>query len=259
MSETERFAILMCGDERTIALDEAALVVASYFHEHVDVDARLREFDRLADGCGSSLDAILDRVFGQLGFRGNTIGYYDPDNSFLDSVLDRRLGIPITLSIVLSAIARRAGRHLECIGMPGHFLCRDAESGRYIDSFGGGVLLDEAACRRLFVQLHGDDAPWDQQMLAPIGSRGVIRRMLNNLAQIAIASNDHRSRVIATRLRSVLPDSTTWERTELARAYRASGDFERAACVLEATAAEAPVDEAQGLRYAAAELRALLN
>jgi hypothetical protein len=96
-------------------------------------------------------------------------------------------------------------------------------------------------------------------MLAPIGTRGIIRRMLNNLAQIAAAESDHRSRIVATRLRSVLPDASIWERAELARAYEASGDFDRASCVLEAVAADAPAEEAKGFRFAAAGLRALLN
>lgn len=259
MGTTDRFAILMAGDERLIAVDEAAIVLAAHFHDGVSVDDRLAELDRLADGCGPSLDAVLERVFGELGFAGNRCGYYDQNNSCLDSVLDRRLGIPITLSIVLMAIGRRAGREMSGIGMPGHFLTFDTASETYIDAFDGGQKLDDYGCQQLFTQLHGPDAPWHRSMLAPVGPRGIIRRMLNNVAQIATADADHRSRIIATRLRSLLPDASIWERAELARAYEASGDFERASCVLEAVAAEAPPDEAKGFRFAAAELRALMN
>ena len=259
MESTERFAILMARDERFIALDEAAFVLASHFHEGLDVEARLAELDAMADGCGSSLEDVLDRVFSVLGFRGNTGGYYDQDNSCLDAVIDRRLGIPITLSIILMSVGRRVGRDMSGIGMPGHFLTLDVESGAYLDAFDSGQRLDEFGCQQLFLQLHGSDAPWHQSMLAPIGTRGIIRRMLNNLAQIAAAESDHRSRIVATRLRSLLPDASIWERAELARAYEASGDFERASCVLEAVAADAPAEEAKGFRFAAAGLRALLN
>ena len=256
---TDRFAILMAGDEHRIAVDEAAFVLASHFHEGLLIDERLAELDRLASGCGSSLEDVLERVFGELGFQGNTCGYYDQDNSCLDSVLDRRLGIPITLSIVLMSVGRRVGREFQGVGMPGHFLTFDVASGLYIDAFDGGQKLDEYACQQLFTQLHGPDVPWHRSMLAPIGSRGIIRRMLNNLAQIATAERDGHSRIVATRLRSLLPDASIWERAELARAYEASGDFERASCVLEAVAADAPHEEAKGFRFAAAALRALLN
>ncbi len=259
MESTDRFAILMAGDERSIAIDEAAFVLASHFHDGLNVDERLAELDRLAIGCGRSLDQVVDRVFSDLGFRGNTCGYYDQNNSCLDAVIDRRLGIPITLSIVLMSVGRRAGREMRGVGMPGHFLTLDVESGSYLDAFDCGHQIDVVGCQQLFTQLHGSDAPWHPSMLAPIGPRGIIRRMLNNLAQIAAAENDHRSRIIATRLRSLLPDSSIWERAELARAYEASGDFDQASCVLEAVAADAPPDEAKGFRFAAAELRALLN
>lgn len=249
----------MASDERLIAVEEAAFVLASHFHEGVNVDERIAELDRLAVGCGPSLEEVLSHVFADLGFLGNSCGYYDQNNSCLDTVIDRRLGIPITLSIVLMSVGRRVGRQMSGIGMPGHFLTFDVESGTYIDAFDGGQRLDEFGCQQLFTQLHGAGVPWHPSMLSPIGPRGIIRRMLNNLAQVAMNESDHRSRIIATRLRSLLPDASIWERAELARAYEASGDFERASCVLEAVAAEAPPDEAKGFRFAAAELRALLN
>ncbi len=251
--------MLMSGDESLINVDEAAFVLASHFHEDLIVEDGMAHLDRLAEGCGSSLEAVRARIFDELGFNGNSCGYYDQNNSCLDFVIEKRLGIPITLSIVVMAIGRRVGRAFDGVGMPGHFLTIDTDTGTYIDAFDRGAVLDELGCQQLFKQLHGPDAPWHQSMLAPIGTRGIVRRMLNNLAQVATLENDHRSRVIATRLRSLLPDASIWERAELARAYEASGDFEKASCVLEAVAAEAPPDEATGLRFAAAGLRARLN
>lgn len=249
----------MSGDDSSIAIDEAAFVLASNFHEDLDIEQWLERIDALADGCGSSLDDVCGRVFDELGFRGNACGYYDQDNSCLDSVIDRRLGIPITLSIVLMSVGRRVGREMRGIGMPGHFLTFDVATSTYIDAFDRGALLDEFACKQLFEQLHGPEVAWHPTMLTPIGPRGIVRRMLNNLAAIAITENDHRARIIATRLRSLLPDASMWERAELARAYESSGEFERASCVLEAVAADAPEQESTGFRFAAAELRARLN
>ena len=249
----------MSSDESLINVDEAAFVLASHFHEGLIVEDQMARLDQLADGCGSSLEAVRTRIFEDLQFTGNSCGYYDQNNSCLDYVIEQRLGIPITLSIVVMSIGRRVGRTFDGIGMPGHFLTKDADSGMYIDAFDLGAQLDELGCQQLFKQLHGPDAPWHESMLAPIGPRGIVRRMLNNLAQVAILEHDHHSRVIATRLRSLLPDSSIWERAELARAYGASGDFEKASCVLEALAAEAPEDEADGFRFAAAGLRARLN
>ena len=259
VGRNDRFTILMSSDESLINVDEAAFVLASHFHEGLIVEDQMARLDQLADGCGSSFEAVRTRIFEDLQVTGNSCGYYDQNNSCLDYVIEQRLGIPITLSIVVMSIGRRVGRTFHGIGMPGHFLTKDADSDLYIDAFDRGAQLDELGCQQLFKQLHGPDAPWHQSMLAPIGPRGIVRRMLNNLAQVAILEHDHQSRVIATRLRSLLPDSSIWERAELARAYGASGDFEKASCVLEALAAEAPEDEADGFRFAAAGLRARLN
>lgn len=213
----------MAADEREIAIDEAAFVVAGQFHTDLNVEEWLARVDDLAAGCGPTLTQLRERMFDDLGFAGNTCGYYDQQNSFLDSVIERRLGIPITLSVIAMAIGRRIGRPLFGVGMPGHFLTFDPDSAVYIDAFDGGAVLDVEGCRRLFEQLHGPDAPWHPSLLSPIGPRAIVRRMLNNLAQIAIAESDHSSRIIASRLRSLLPDASLGERAELARAYEASG------------------------------------
>jgi regulator of sirC expression with transglutaminase-like and TPR domain len=122
-------------------------------------------------------------LFHDLGFRGNQGNYYDPKNSCLNWVLDRRTGIPITLSVLYLEVARRAGRPVHGIGLPGHFVVQydDGEYSSYIDTFNGGQLLSEDDCRELVKDLAGaKDAP-DAKMMEPVGTRYILTRMLNNL------------------------------------------------------------------------------
>ena len=256
---TDRFAVVMAKDETSIAVEEAALLVAAHFHP-VDVTAQLARLDAMAAECGSNdVNEVCRYLFGELGFTGNQCEYYAPENSCLDVVVEKRVGIPITLSVVLMAVARRCGREMSGIGFPGHFLVRDDETGTYIDAFHGGRLLSIEDCRQLFHRLHGNDVPFSVAYLDPVGPRTIIRRMLNNLIQISIAENDHRSRVIATKLRALLPDASVNERADVARALEASGDFASAAVVLDAVALDAPAAESEGFRSIAKMLRARLN
>ena len=122
MDVTARFAELVSGPEESLALDEAALLVAAHVHP-VDLDARLASIDALAAAAPAGDAVALARhLFVDLGFRGNSEDYTDPRNSYLDVVLDRRRGIPITLSILMLEVARRRGIALHGVGMPGHFL-----------------------------------------------------------------------------------------------------------------------------------------
>ncbi len=259
MGAIDRFALLLASDEEGIAVEEAALVLASVFKPTLVVDEWLTRIDRLADGCAPDIESVTRRLFGELGFDGNRCGYYDQQNSMLDAVIERRTGIPITLSILLMAVARRAGLEVVGVGMPSHFLALDVRSGLWIDAFGGGVLLDRAGIETLFASL-GTGAPsLDDDMLRPVGPRLIVRRMLNNLVNIAIADRDARSRILATRLRSLLPDASTVDRLDLAEAYLSCGEVVRAADVLDAAAADAPDDEHDAIARFAAEVRGRLN
>ena len=250
----------MGADESSIAVEEAALLIAAHLRPGLVVEDWLSRIDEIAAGCADdSLVSICEHVFGDLGFVGNSCAYYDPGNSCLDVVIEGRTGIPITLSVLLMAVARRLGRSIVGIGFPGHFLVRDVETGFYVDAFDGGTILDVDGCRALHRQLHGPDVPFDDRWLEPVGPRAIVRRMLNNLVSISIAEKDMSSRLAATRLRGLLPDASTSERADVANALAAAGEFMRAAFVLEAVAADAPAAEAKGLRFAAADLRSRLN
>ena len=241
------------------AVEEAALLIAAHLRTDLDVDAQLVRIDQIASGCDASLDSILTHLFDDLAYRGNVSRYYDPANSCLDHVMDSGSGIPITLSVLLMAVARRHGRTMEGIGMPGHFLVRDVQTGVYIDAFDHGRRLDGDGCCDLYQRIGGDPRHWDQSFLEPVGAVAIVRRMLNNLISIGLREHDRATVAIASRLRADLPDASVAERAEFATALALSGEPTRAAGVLEALAAEAPSEEAEALLTAAARFRASLN
>ena len=142
--------------------------------------------DRVRDSLGEgasgaeTLLALNQVLFVELGFRGNADDYYDPANSYVNRVMDRRRGIPISLSAVYLFVGRRLGLPVAGIGMPGHFLCRYQTSREeiYIDAFNGGKLLDRADCRRRIETLAVEH---DDSHLAPVTSRRMLQRMIANL------------------------------------------------------------------------------
>jgi regulator of sirC expression with transglutaminase-like and TPR domain len=132
--------------------------------------------------------ALNEFLFEQERFVGNDAQYDDPRNSFLNEVLDRRTGIPITLALVYMEVAKRAGIEVEGVNFPGHFLvrCRGVHGTRYsrdliIDAHHGGALLTESMCRDLMVRHAGDDAVWDSHLLAHATKLQIMTRMLLNL------------------------------------------------------------------------------
>jgi regulator of sirC expression with transglutaminase-like and TPR domain len=169
-----RFAALVARPDDEIPLDEAALLIAAHARPELDVAAELGRLDELAAGCKEpTVDGVAHHLFDELGFRGNTEQYQDPDNSYLDQVLRRRLGIPITLSVLTMEVGRRLGVLFDGVGMPGHFLIRHrAEPATFLDPFGGGRRLDVAGCRAIFNSL-GGTGPGDRGR--PPDSGGVSR------------------------------------------------------------------------------------
>lgn len=210
MDPVRRFAALVQGPESGIPLDEAALLVAAADHA-VDVDAELRALDTLA----ASLDAtdpasLAHALFGVQGFAGNTVDYGDPRNSYLDEVLRRRLGIPITLSVLMIEVGRRLGIALVGVGMPGHFLVGSDDG--YVDPFHGGAVLDAAGARRLFDRTH-PGAPFVDHYLDPVGTRAVLSRVLANLVATFLARDPLRA-IGAVRLRLEIPGLPEPERRQ---------------------------------------------
>jgi len=166
----------------TLGREAARRVAAADPSQHDEVPARV---DPLAY---ARIVALNDFLFKDQHFAGNDVHYEDPRNSFLNEVLDRRMGIPITLAIVYMEVARRAGLTVEGVNFPGHFLLRHrATPGSpysrdlIIDAHHGGALLSEAMCRELLHKHAGDDVAWDSQLLNQATKPQILVRMLLNL------------------------------------------------------------------------------
>ena len=139
------------------------------------------------------LSALNEYLFKELRFVGNDVQFEDPRNSFLNEVLDRRTGIPITLALVYMEVARRAGVEVEGVNMPGHFLLRSRvkPGSRYsqdllIDAHHGGAFLSESACRELLRKHVGEDAVWDSHLLDHATKPQILARMLLNLKRVYV-------------------------------------------------------------------------
>lgn len=129
------------------------------------------------------IKAINFELFGGLGFQGNNQDYYNPDNSFLHRVIERKEGIPITLSVIYLAIAKRLDFPMIGIGMPGHFLIRPEfkDAGIFVDSFNQGEILFKQDCQEKLNQIYQQQVELKPSWLAPVSNKQILVRMLNNL------------------------------------------------------------------------------
>jgi len=188
-------------------LPRGALVIARIEHPHLDPAPSLARLTRLGAlamvrlerlgrtaGAYEQIAALNQLLFEDEGFHPNEDDYEDPRNSMLNDVLERRTGIPITLSLVFMEVARRCGVHAEGVNFPGHFLVK-GRSNRFdteephdiiIDPFNRGAVLTDAQCRELLRRVAGDEAVFDRRMLAPVGRRGILVRMLNNVKRLYV-------------------------------------------------------------------------
>lgn len=266
MDPFARFADLMApvgagGGPGDVPLDLTLAVVAAADRPEVDPDALVRELDGLAASLGDtdrSAAGLCAGLFGPGGFVGDTVDYYDARNSLLDEVLRRRRGIPITLSVLAMETGRRRGVELVGVGMPGHFLVRDARRAAFFDPFGGGRELDAPGCRDLFHAVHGPGAAFDPGYLTPTPPSSIVVRVLNNLVAARTRAGDRAGLATALRLQVALPGSGVPERRRLAGVLGAEGRFTEAAAVHDDLSRMDP-ERAGDHRVQAARLRARLN
>lgn len=129
------------------------------------------------------IKTINQHLFDNLGFRGNKGNYYEPENSFLHQVLERKLGIPISLSVLYLAIAKRLNFPMVGVGMPGHFLIRPEfeNVGIFVDPFNRGEILFENDCQKKLDETYHQQLKLDPSWLAPVDNKQILARMLNNL------------------------------------------------------------------------------
>lgn len=218
----ERFAELVSGSEADLNLAEAALLIAQEEQPELDVAAYLGRLDALADSVRSRLpeapsfadtiQALNTVLFEEEGLSGNQTDYHDPRNSFLNEVLDRKLGIPITLSLVYIEVGNRLGVPLVGVGFPGHFVVKYAgpDGETVLDPFQAGSRVSQAQMEDKLRSMYGPNNPFAGQLpklLAAVGKKDMLLRMLRNLKQIYTQKEDfERALSVVERILLVAPD-----------------------------------------------------
>lgn len=200
VTSRQLFTDMVTGPESGIDLGRAALLIASEEYPGLDILRYVAKLEAMAAAVrrrvADAEDPLITiahlnaHLFEERGFQGNSQDYYDPRNSFLNEVLDREQGIPITLSVVYMEVGWRIGLPLQGVGMPGHFIVKYAgrEGDIYLDPFNRGRRLSQEACEELIQQIHGQPMPFDQTFLAPVTKKQILARMLSNLKAIYIQS-----------------------------------------------------------------------
>jgi regulator of sirC expression with transglutaminase-like and TPR domain len=197
------FTDAVTGPENRLDLGRATLLIAAEEYPGLDLLRYVAKLEAMAaavrpgvtttDEPITKIEHLNAHLFEERGFRGNTQEYYDPRNSFLNDVLDRRLGIPITLSVVYMEVGRRVGMPLQGIGMPGHFIMKyaEAETDIYIDPFSQGRILSRKGCEELLQDLYAEPVPFQETFLAPVTKKQILSRILMNLKAIYLHTKDY--------------------------------------------------------------------
>jgi regulator of sirC expression with transglutaminase-like and TPR domain len=224
-AQQELARLSVCPDE-AIDLPRAALTISALFQPDLDTGLHLRRLESLCIAAAASVPChpdlgqrvrALNRfLFEQEGFGGNLDDFYDPRNSFLDQVIKRRTGIPITLSLLYVEVARQVGIPAFGVGFPGHFLVRVGDEGEgllMLDPFSRGISLDLADLDRRLAEVYGDDAlrvEANPGLLRPATRHEVLVRMLSNLKALFLRGGDLGQALIAVDgLLALSPDSPT--------------------------------------------------
>jgi len=226
----QAFEELVAEEDASIDIAKAALLIATLEYPYLDAEHYLATLDALADRVRTILnvsptdtqlsetiapltviDAINKVLFEEEGFRGNEHDYYNPDNSFLNKVLEQRVGIPISLSLLYMEIGKRVGLLIEGIGLPFHFVVRYTLPTEilYIDPFEGGLLLSEQDCRERIRRFsHGKMARLPRHLFEPVRPKQMLVRMLGNLKNIYLHKEDYaKSLYISEYILLLIPDA----------------------------------------------------
>src|SRR5262245_22953875 len=192
------FQQLVTLPDAAIPLAETALMIACEEYPQLELSPYLDLLDEIAETVQrkrAPLDSPVDTVkrvngvlFDSYGFRANTNDYYDQRNSFFNDVLDRRIGIPITLSTLYIEVARRISFPIVGVGMPGHFLVKywDRREEFFLDPYNSGQILTREDCRKRLIEQFGEGVEFNDRLLARATHRQILWRMLNNLKDIYV-------------------------------------------------------------------------
>jgi regulator of sirC expression with transglutaminase-like and TPR domain len=262
MSLDEVLPLLACHPAADVDLAEVALLLAREEHADLDVEATLGELaamahdvrPRLRGPLAARVAALARYLFHEVGFRGNTQNYYDPRNSYFNEVLDRRTGIPITLSLVAMAIGARAGLTVQGVGLPGHFIAKAVTSDQddvLFDPFHGGRLLTPEQCKALVEQVTGTRFHPTPESFEAAPPHVIVVRLLSNLKGIYLKTGDFpRAARIIRRLCQLLPHDPAQQRdlgASLLHAGQAGRALEHLDAYLQAVPKAADADSVRQL------------
>ncbi len=218
-SQTRLYFCQLLRQDAPFSLAEAALYIALEEYPELEVQSYLQRLDTMAAEVSQQLpsepyplkilQAINHYLFETLGFQGNGQDYYDPRNSFLNEVLDRRMGIPITLSLVYLEIAHRIGFPMTGVNFPGHFLIRPEQEGMelWVDPFNHGEILFPEDCKDRLESMYQRPVELRAEFFEAIAPRQFLVRMLNNLKHIYLNQGDlYRCLAACERILLVDPD-----------------------------------------------------
>lgn len=274
MSDATRARLARLVRRTDADLAEAALLVGAEAAPDLAVDATLLRIDGLVDTlrvdgfratgeAAADATALAAALGGVRGFRGHDHGARVPDDAFLHRVLERRVGLPITLSILYVAIGRRLHVPAFPIALPGHVVVGIGGGDRpvVVDPFDGGTELDEAAIADRVRAATGGQLAFRRAMLRPASPADVVRRLLNNLTHDYHAASAHRAALWTVELKLLLPNRVPADHRVRAHLLDQLGRFDEAAEAAEAylEAAGPEVDDAEEVRRAAIRSRARLN
>jgi regulator of sirC expression with transglutaminase-like and TPR domain len=233
MTSLERFAQFIADERDRYSLAEACLMIAEDVYEDLDISACMGEIERMAArlrgrlppqaDAEAKISALNEFLFEDLGFAGDADDYYDPRNSYLNEVIERRRGIPISLSVLYMEVGRKIGLPLEGVSFPGHFLVRLVLRGTtlVLDPFSGGESLSEQELRTLLKRVIAGsgrpglrsaedvaaELPLDQ-FLEAADHRQVLARVLRNLKNIYRQKDELQKLLqVINRLLIVTPDA----------------------------------------------------
>lgn len=228
-----------------INLAKAALLIAQTEYPDLEIAAYLQVIEVMAsEASGLTIDeeyplriiqCLNEYFYDELGFVGNTSNYYDPRNSFLNQVIERKTGIPITLSLIYLEVAQRINFPMVGINLPGHFLIRPEfeDTGIFIDPFNRGEILFKQDCEEKLAQLYGRPIPMQAEFLQPVGKRQFLARILTNLKFIYLNQRELKKALTSVEYILLLfPDAASERRDrgllyyQLGRGYKAVQDLE---------------------------------
>lgn len=242
------FARVISTREDQIDVAYAALLFACEVYPDLEIASYLGDLDDMAEAVRPRLAqdhpafALRRFLSAEMGFNGNADDFFDPRNSYLNQVMDRRTGIPISLSVIYLELARRLELPIVGIALPGHFIVRydGDEEPLYLDPFNGGAPMSTDDCRQRVADISDGRLPFRQSFLSPVSPRQILTRMLRNLKGVYVARTDFESAIPVIEKLILLNPPAAEEIRDLGMLYYYAGHKLKAIACLERYLNSAP-------------------